>query len=63
MYLFSKVRSSGVNANPNSIFNALPSQKIHITLNHTYVTLTSVIDYFLEYGHTSDCLYHNDDVS
>ena len=46
-----------------SIFNALPSPKIHITQNHTYVTLTSVIDYFLAYGHTPDCLYYNDDVS
>ena len=46
-----------------SIFNAIPSPTIHTTQNHTYVTLTSVIDYFLAYGHTSDCLYHNDDVS
>ena len=46
-----------------SIFNLLPSPTIHTTQNHTYVTLTSVIDYFLAYGHTTDSLYKNDDVS
>ena len=37
-----------------SICNALPAPSIHTTPQHTYVTLTSVIDYFLAYGHEPD---------
>ena len=35
---------------------------LHKTI-HIYITLTSVIDYFLAYEHTPDCLYYHDDVS
>ena len=47
----------------HSIFNALPSPKILTTAHHAYVTLTSVIDYFLAYGHVPEYITHNDDVS
>ena len=38
----------------HSIFNALPSPHIYTTEHHTYITLTSIIDYFLAYGHVPD---------
>ena len=46
-----------------SIFNALPSPTIHTTAHHAYVTLTSVIDYFLAYGHCPEYITHKDDIS
>ena len=46
-----------------SILNALPSPPIHTTQYHTYISLISVIDYFLAYGHTPDYLTNNDDIT
>ena len=46
-----------------SIFNALPSPPIQTTLHHTYVTLTSVIDYFLAYVHTPEYITANDNMN
>ena len=45
-----------------SICNALPAPPIQVTQHHTYITLTSVIDYFLAYGHVPDYITKNDNV-
>lgn len=47
----------------SSIFQSLPSPTIHNTESHVYISLTSVIDYFLAYGHIPDYMTHVDDVS
>ena len=45
-----------------SICNALTAPPIQVTQHHTYITLTSVIDYFLAYGHVPDYITKNDNV-
>ena len=47
----------------SSIFQSLPSPTIHNTESHVYISLTSVIDYFLAYGHVPEYMTHIDDVS
>ena len=46
-----------------SIFNALPSLPIQTTTHHTYSTLTSVIDYYLAYGHIPEYIVANYDMN
>ena len=44
-----------------SICNAFPAPPIQVTQHHTYITLTSVIDYFLAYGHVPDYISKNEE--
>ena len=46
-----------------SIFNALPSPHIKTTSHHTYITLTSLIDYFLAYGHIPEYITPSDNMN
>ena len=46
-----------------SIFNAIPTPKILTSTHHAYVTVTSVIDYFLAYGYDADYMKHTDNIA
>lgn len=46
-----------------SIFNAIPTPQILTSTDHAYVTITSVIEYFLAYGYDADYMKHTDNLA